>query len=218
MEELTFIYVASEPKQDGVWNTEPFRRFMASITEGRLDDVVQCLDHHPEWIDEPDEDDMYPLHRAAFCDFGWYDQPDEDEMDPLRRATWNARKSILERVLHRTRPDSISLCAPDRFGFVPLHRPKRSDTLELMLRFTTASLDTLNKFEETPLFMVLRDQKRPQVIILKAAGASTVPNRAMLNYARDPLLHEPMDEEEILEIRFRIYFRYSFLSDLLFLI
>lgn len=88
--------------------------------------------------------------------------------------------------------------------------------MELLLRLGSQSLNSTSRAGSTPLYLALCWGQKSNIRILRAVGG-LIFNPDRLSAEKLEMISEPIPEEEILEIRGRIYFDHSLVSRLLFL-
>ena len=172
--------------------------FLQAVRGGCTEEVAQSIKIHSDFIDSPDPYGMTPLHWAA----------------------WKGQDSIAELLL---RSGSQTLDALDSHSMTPLHyaaRFGRCSTVELLLRFGSQALNSLSfTLQWTPLQYALTTENKEKAHILRAVGASPdfdLEEFEPLTPVQIEMLREPILEEEVLEIRFRIYLGPSLVSHVLF--
>lgn len=112
-------------------------------------------------------------------------------------------------------PNFVDL--PDNNGWTPLHYAASSgndSTIQLLLRCGSTALDFPDNFGWCPLFYAAWYGCDSTMTILKVAGTTTLSFDLLTSQTQK--LQAPIPEDEVLEIRFRIYFRRSLISRLLF--
>lgn len=153
---------------------------------------------------------------------------------PLHIAALNGYDSTIELLLEHGGNSSIDSRSNE--GNTPLHHAALhgfDSTVELLLRKSSHSLDCSNNDGRTPLYFAGLRGHKSIVRILRAAGATIPifdhsefdnfdPDLPQLQQLQLPqlwqitaMLQEVIPEEEILEIRSRIYFNESLFSRLL---
>lgn len=169
-----------------------YQKFIRAIKARKQEQIERYLRDHPRFLDYPDTEGQRPLHVAVQC------------------RNYFAVELLLQR-------GSISTDLPDSGGWTPLHLAAQhgpQSTVELLLRKSSVSLNSTTIYDWTPLYIAILNGKRSIIRIFKALGA-TVVSFSNLSETAIQMIQESIPEDEIIEIRFRIYFNQSLLSRLL---
>lgn len=174
-------------------------------------------------LDTPNNEGMTPFHYSAMLEHDstakllvqWgttcVDTPDKEGTTPIHYAAVCGRDCTFELIL---RWRSACSDTPNNDGMTPLFFAAingRDSTVELLLRRGSTCFDI-----DTSLKAAAWYNRTSTARIFRAVGA-TMPTIKSLR-AMNPSLFTPIDGDSILEIRYRIYFSQSLLSELLHLL
>lgn len=185
-------------------------------------------------LDTPDNNGMTPMHRAsrhlhadvikALARLGSrsIDTPDNEGRTPMHLAAGNGHVEIIEVLV---RLGSLSLDSPDNLGMAPIHYAAmigHVDVIEAVVRLGSRSLDCINKSGMTPIYHaaqqgVLKDFQQASACakLLMALGSNPNIPTEELSTEMVQQLRTPLDESEVAEIRFRVFFSSSLVHRLL---
>ena len=141
--------------------------------------------------------------------------PNNDGRIPLHFAVGNGHDSTVELLL---KCGSTALDSPDKCGRTPLHYAARNghdSTIELLLRYGSTSLNSPDNNGWTPLHFAASRGHDSAVKIFKAMGGTILHLKNLISWQVEKL-QEFIPEDEILEIRSRIYFVRALVERLLY--
>ena len=205
-------------------NSPEYQAFIKAVKDGRTANIEDYLAAYPEFLDLTDRHGKKPLHRATTKGRGSVVKLllqhgstslaslDNEGWTPLHYSALHGHNSIVELLL---RCGSTSLDSHTNKGWTPLHLAVSGghhSMVELLLQHGSNFFDSPTYVGRAPLFYATRGRYYSAMKILKAVGATL--SLKGLNYEQIEKLQAPIPESEVLEIRFRIYFRRSLLSQL----
>lgn len=174
------------------YNSPEYLTFIRAVGKEQLDEVERHLVEYPELLDLADDYGSGPLHWAAH----------------------NGHNFMIELLLQR---GSTAIDSVNKYGRTPLHFAAwkgHDSTVKLLLQRGSTSLNFPDSNGRTPLYFALWGGHDSTAKILKAVGAS-ISSFDKLTPEQIEKLQTSIPEEEILEIRSRIYFIRSLTSCLL---
>lgn len=157
---------------------------------GNVAKLKKAIEAHPEQIDIPNF-------------YGW---------TPMNAAAEHGHVEVVELLV---RMGSNAVDIPTSGGWTPMLAASCTSApmIETLVRFGSNAIDTPDKYGQTPLCVASHNMRADCVRMLRILGAD--PTR--LSFPKNKELEElsrPF-EEEIEEVRFRVYFSHSLVQRLL---
>lgn len=144
------------------------------------------------------------------------DLPDQNGSTPILVAATNQHEQSVQMLV---RMGSRAIDTPDDQGYTPMHLAAgvRTDSvIETLVRLGSRAIDVHDNRGRTPLHLLLMGKGfASRVNLLRALGASTNIDTEGLSPEAINLLGKPMEEEEVVGLRYRVYFAHSLVDRLL---